>query len=62
MGAFRFPSEATSLTENTQIRARFGVSIADCVGTPISVDAIIERLTILRARMLPAPPKSGKRN
>jgi hypothetical protein len=27
-----------------------------------AVDAIIARLTVLRARMLPAPPKPGKRN
>ena len=27
-----------------------------------AVDAIIERLTILRAQMLPAPPKPGSRN
>jgi len=27
-----------------------------------SVDAMIDRLTVLRARMLPAPPAPGKRN
>jgi hypothetical protein len=28
----------------------------------MSVDAMIERLTILRSQMLPAPPKPEKRN
>jgi hypothetical protein len=27
-----------------------------------SVDELIERLTVLRAQMLPPPPKPGKRN